>query len=96
MEIIKSPVITEKSTKMAEKGERYIFRVDRSANKIQIAKAIQELYGVTVIGVNTVNYAGKRKSRMSKGSAVAGRKPAYKKAFIKLKEGDIIDYFASI
>jgi large subunit ribosomal protein L23 len=96
MEIIKAPIITEKSTKLAEAGTRYMFKVDKRANKIQIAKAIEELYGVTVQAVNTMNYAGKRKTRHSSGHAIEGRRPAYKKAYVKLKEGDTIDYFAGV
>ena len=63
MIIIKKPVITEKMTAITEKFNRYAFIVDKRANKLQIKQAVQDLYGVQVESVNTINYEGKLKSR---------------------------------
>ena len=66
MIIIKKPVITEKMTAISEKLNRYAFIVDKRANKLQIKQAVQDLYGVQVESVNTINYEGKLKSRYTK------------------------------
>lgn len=79
-DIIRKPVVTEAS--MAATTERqYTFIVDKRANKTEIASAIETIFGVQVEKVNTVNYDGKKK-RM--GSGPMGRRPAYKKAIVKL------------
>ena len=96
MIIIKKPVITEKMTAISEKLNRYAFIVDKRANKLQIKKAVEELYGVKVAAVNTMNYDGKKKSRYTKAGIVTGRRPAFKKAVVTLKEGDTIDFFSNI
>lgn len=67
MGIIIKPILTEKQTAISEKfPNRYGFRVAPDANKVEIKKAIEELYGVTVESVNTIKYDGKRKSRYTK------------------------------
>lgn len=96
MGIIVKPIVTEKMTALTEKLNRYGFRVQPSANKIQIAKAIQELYNVTVLSVNTINYRGKNKSRYTKSGMVKGSESAFKKAIVTLKEGDVIDFYSNI
>jgi large subunit ribosomal protein L23 len=96
MEIIHKPIITEKMTIQGEKLNRYGFIVDRTANKIQIKKAIEELYGVTVEAVNTMRYDGKNKSRYTKTALVRGKSQAFKKAIITLIEGDKIDFYSNI
>ncbi len=96
MIIIKKPVITEKMTAISEKLNKFAFIVDKSANKIQIKEAVEKLYGVKVAAVNTMNYAGKTKSRYTKSGVVSGRTPAFKKAIVTLKEGDTIDFFSNI
>ncbi len=96
-EILKKPVITEKMTALGEKLNHYGFRVDKDANKIEIKKAVEEMYGVTVASINTMRYSGKVKVRQTKtGGMVTGRKPGYKKAIVTLVEGDTIDYYANI
>ena len=75
---------------------RYGFRVAPNANKVEIKKAVEELYGVSVVSVNTMNYDGKRKSRYTKAGVINGKTSAYKKAIITLKEGDSIDFFSNI
>ena len=96
MIIIKKPVITEKMTAISEKLNKYAFIVDKNANKIEIKKAVEKLYDVKVTAVNTMNYDGKKKSRYTKAGVVTGRRPAYKKAVVTLKEGDTIDFFSNI
>ena len=90
------PVVTEKANAITEKGNRYTFKVSPDANKYQIKDAIEKLYDVKVAAVNTMNYDGKKKSRYTKAGVVTGRRPAYKKAVVTLKEGDTIDFFSNI
>ncbi|MDR1654095.1 MAG: 50S ribosomal protein L23 [Prevotellaceae bacterium] len=75
---------------------RYAFRVLRNANKIEIQKAVEEMYEVTVEEVNTLIVAPKRRSRYTKSGMVKGATSAYKKAIVTLKEGDIIDFYSNI
>lgn len=96
MGIIIKPIVTEKMTAITEKLNRYGFRVQPDANKIEIARAIQDLYNVTVIDVNTMNYRGKNKSRYTKGGLVKGHESAFKKAIVTLKDGDTIDFYSNI
>ena len=96
MSIIIKPIVTEKMTKVGEKFNRVGFRVVRDANKIEIKKAVESLYNVTVESVNTSIVKGKHKSRYTKAGAVTGMTPTYKKAIITLKEGDNIDFYSNI
>lgn len=96
MSIIKKPVITEKMTEIGDKLKQYAFIVDRNANKIQIRTAVEELYGVKVVSVNTMNHDGKVKNRMTKSGFLTGRTNAYKKAIVTLSEGETIDFFSNI
>lgn len=96
MGIIIKPIVTEKMTAITNKLNRYGFRVQPDANKIQIAQAVQEMYNVTVINVNTLNCRGKNKSRYTKGGMVKGSESAYKKAVVSLKDGDSIDFYSNI
>ena len=97
MGILIKPILTEKQTAISEKfPNRYGFRVAPSANKVEIKNAVEELYGVTVKSVNTINYFGKLKSRYTKAGVIKGKTPAFKKAIITLKEGESIDFFSNI
>ena len=97
MNIIVKPIITEKMTKTTEKfPNRFGFIVDKRANKIEIKRAVEELYGVKVESVNTMNYSGKNKSRYTKSGFIQGRIAAFKKAIVMLAEGDTIDFFSNI
>ncbi|EGK00940.1 MULTISPECIES: 50S ribosomal protein L23 [Dysgonomonas] len=97
MGIIIKPILTEKQTAISEKfPNRYGFRVAPDANKVEIKKAIEELYGVTVESVNTIKYDGKRKSRYTKAGVISGKTSAFKKAIITLKQGESIDFFSNI
>lgn len=86
-EIIKTVRLTEKGTRQSEKYNQYTVVVDRRANKIQIRRAVEELFKVKVIRVNTMNLPGKLRRQHTKQ---AGRSPDWKKAIVTLKEGDKI------
>jgi large subunit ribosomal protein L23 len=75
---------------------RYAFKVSRKANKLEIKKAVQEFYGVTVVDVNTAVIPGKNKTRFTKAGYIQGQKPAYKKALITVAEGETIDLYSAI
>lgn len=96
MLIIIKPIVTEKMTKIGEKFNRVGFQVSHSANKIEIKKAVEEMYNVTVLSVNTSNYHGKKKSRYTKTGVISGLTATYKKAIVTLKEGDKIDFYSNI
>ncbi len=97
MGIIIKPILTEKQTAISENmPNRYGFRVSPDANKLEIKKAIEDLYSVTVIDVNTMNYKGKQKSRYTKSGIINGKQSSFKKAIVTLKEGDTIDLFSNI
>lgn len=96
MEILLKPIITEKMTAQSEKLNRFGFIVDINANKIQIKKAVEKMYSVTVESVNTMRYAGKNKSRYTKTGILKGSTNAFKKAIVTLKEGDTIDFYSNI
>lgn len=97
MGIIIKPIVTEKQTMITDKmPNRVGFRVSPDANKLEIKQAVEELYGVTVVSVNTMNYSGKRKSRYTKSGVVKGKEASFKKAIVTLKEGETIDFFSNI
>ncbi|MDP4270011.1 MAG: 50S ribosomal protein L23 [Bacteroidota bacterium] len=96
MGIIIKPIVTEKMTVLTEKRNVYGFRVSPDANKIQIKKAVEDLYSVTVLDVNTINYSGKRKSRYTKTGIIAGKTASYKKALVTLADGEVIDFYSNI
>ena len=87
-EIIETASLTEKSTLLSEKHNKYVFRVSPRANKIEIRQAVERLFQKKVVNVNTCNYAGKKKRERR---ADYGRKNHWKKAIVTLKEGDKID-----
>jgi large subunit ribosomal protein L23 len=95
MEVLKKPLVTEKMTALNDKG-KYAFEVDKNANKVEIKKAIEKLYGVTVEKVSTMRVQGKLKVKNTKAGVVSGRKPMVKKAIVSLKEGEVIDFYNGI
>ncbi|PIQ50128.1 MAG: 50S ribosomal protein L23 [Cytophagales bacterium CG12_big_fil_rev_8_21_14_0_65_40_12] len=95
MSVLKKPIVTEKVSALNEKG-KYGFVVDNKANKVEIKKAVEKMYGVTVEDVNTMRYAGKNKSRFTKSKVVQGSTNSFKKAIITVAEGDIIDFYSGI
>ena len=96
MSIIIKPIITEKMTAAGEKLNRYGFIVDVNANKVDIKKTVEKMYGVTVEAVNTQNYVGKVKSRNTTRGVAIGRVNRNKKAIVTLKKGETIDFYSSI
>ena len=96
MDILLKPIVTEKMTAQGEDLNRYGFRVAINANKIQIKKAVEEMYDVTVESVNTMRYSGKQKSRNTRSGMTIGKTNSFKKAIITLVEGDVIDFYSNI
>jgi large subunit ribosomal protein L23 len=86
-EIVKTVRLTEKGTRQGEKYNQYTVVADRRANKTQIRQAVQELFKVKVMKVNTLNVRGKARR---KRTHEAGRAPDWKKAIVTLKDGDKI------
>jgi len=95
MEILIKPLVTEKVVAQNEKG-KYGFVVDKRANKIEIKQAVEKMYSVNVADVNTMIYAGKAKSKYTKAKVISGRTPSYKKAIVKIAEGEVIDFYSGI
>lgn len=83
-------------TSLAEKLNRYGFVVDRNANKVQIKQAVEKMYGVKVESVNTQQYVGKVKMRNTTRGLAIGRVNRSKRAFVTLKNGEAIDFYANI
>jgi large subunit ribosomal protein L23 len=96
MNILIKPIVTEKMTAQGEDFNRYGFVVAKDANKLQIKKAVEELYDVKVAEVNTMRYSGKRKQRYTKSGISVGRTSSYKKAVVTLVEGETIDFYSNI
>lgn len=96
MDILVKPIITEKMTAQAEKLNRYGFVVAKEANKLEIKAAVEKMYGVKVDTVNTQQYVGKVKTRNTTRGIAIGRVNRNKKAIVTLKDGETIDFYASI
>ncbi|MBK5272929.1 MAG: 50S ribosomal protein L23 [Bacteroidia bacterium] len=95
-DVLIKPILSEKANAQQEKLRRYAFRVSKKANKLEIKKAVESFYGVTVVNVNTTVVPGKNKSRFTKAGVISGRKPSYKKAFVTVSEGDTIDLYSTV
>lgn len=91
-DVISAPLITEKGTLVSEEGNQVVFRVRRDANKAEIRRAVETLFKVRVTRVRTSNYLGKPR-RVGRN---IGRKPAWKKAYVTLAEGQRIDFFETV
>jgi len=96
MSILIKPIITEKMTNDSELNNRYGFVVNKKANKVEIKKAVELTYGVSVEAVRTMNYPVKRTTKFTKTGVVSGMKGAYKKAIVQIAEGDNIDFYSNI
>lgn len=96
MSIIIKPIVTEKITKDGEVFNRFGFVVDKKANKIQIKKAVEAAYNVSVTEVNTMNYRADRTVKYTKSGLISGKTNAYKKAVVQVKEGETIDFYNNI
>jgi large subunit ribosomal protein L23 len=95
MGVLIKPLVSEKMSAMNEHG-KYGFIVARTANKVEIKKEVEKTYGVTVESVNTMVQPGKSKSRYTKSGVVEGRTPAFKKAVVKVADGELIDFYSGI
>ncbi len=87
-QVIKTIQLSEKATLLGELNNEYVFKVDRGANKLEIKEAIEKIFGKKVVDVRTCNYKGKKKRERRSDF---GRTAHWKKAFVRLKEGDSID-----
>ena len=96
MLILIKPIITEKATADAELHNRYGFVVHPKANKVEIKKAVEATYGVSVTGVRTMNVRPDRRVRYTKSGIQTGKTNAYKKAIVQVAEGDTIDFYSNI
>lgn len=96
MDISIKPIITERATKLSEKRNCYTFRVSPDANKYQIKSLVEQIYGVKVESVNTAIVRGKNKSRWTKSGLLRGKTAVWKKAFVKVAEGQSIEFFSNI
>jgi large subunit ribosomal protein L23 len=88
-DVIIEPIVSEKSYDLIEDHNTYTFRVDPRTNKTEVKQAVERIFGVRVVSVNTINRKGKRK----RTGWVIGRRAATKRALVTLAEGDSIDIF---
>lgn len=95
-DVLIKPILTEKANLQQEKLNKYTFKVNRRANKLEIKDAVESFYAVAVADVNTVVVPGKNKARFTKAGYIKGVKPSFKKAYVTLAEGETIDLYANI
>lgn len=94
--ILIKPMITEKTERLSEGLNQYSFVVNKKANKIEIKKAVEDMYKVDVKAVNTIIMPAKNKMRNTRSGVLRGRTNAYKKAIVTLADGESIDFFGDI
>lgn len=94
--ILIKPIITEKSDHLSENLSQFSFIVDKKANKLEIRKAVEEQYSVTVESVNTAIMPSKSKSRNTRAGLIRGRKSAYKKAIVTLADGEDLNLYGEL
>lgn len=95
-QILIKPVITEKADNLSEKRNQYTFVVSKSANKIEIGKAVADMYNVEVKSVNTMVMPAKTKNRNTRRGIIRGRVSSYKKAIVTLADGETINFFGDL
>jgi large subunit ribosomal protein L23 len=93
-EVLIKPIVTEKVNKLTEKSNRYAFQVDKRANKLEIKKAVETFYGVSIVEVNTLVVPAKSRVRSTTKGIMKGRKPGYKKAIVTVAEGETIELYS--
>jgi len=96
MSILIKPIITEKATTDSEVFNRYAFVVNRRANKVEIKKAVEAAYGVSVAKVRTINVRPDRSTRYTKTGIITGKTSAYKKAIVQVADGEVIDLYSNL
>lgn len=94
--ILVKPVITEKAENLSENKGQYTFVVNKKANKVEIRRAIESQFNVSVSSVNTMIMPSKKKNRNTRSGILKGSVSSYKKAIITLAEGEEIDFFGDI
>jgi large subunit ribosomal protein L23 len=95
--IIKKPIISEKATKVSEKFNRFTFAVDKKANKIEIKKAVEKMYGVSITDIRTMNYGGGKSSvKYTNKGVVEQPSKQWKKAVVTVAAGETIDLFNNL
>ena len=95
-EVLIKPILTEKANAQQDKLRRYAFKVARKANKLEIKQAVETFYNVKVEDVHTMVVPRKAKNRMTKAGYIQGSKPAYKKAYVTVAEGETIDFYGTV
>ena len=93
--ILIKPVISEKSEALTAKGNQYTFVVDKKANKLEIKKAVEAMFSTSVVAVNTVIVPARMKARNTRSGVIRGSVSSYKKAYVKLAEGESLDIYNS-
>lgn len=96
MSILIKPIITEKATANSELRNCYTFAVKTKANKVEIKKAVEAAYGVSVEKVRTINVRPERRTRHTKTGIQHGKTNAVKKAIVQLAEGEMIDLYSNM
>ncbi|OIQ28116.1 MAG: 50S ribosomal protein L23 [Bacteroidetes bacterium MedPE-SWsnd-G2] len=96
MSILIKPIITEKATSASELNNCFSFQVNTKANKVEIKKAVEAAYGVSVEKVRTINVRPDRKTRFTKTGVQHGKTNAVKKAIVQLAEGETIDLYSNM
>lgn len=95
-DILIKPLITEKTENISENSGQYTFVVDKKANKLEVKRAVEEMYSVSVESVNTLIMPGKARVRNTRSGVQRGRKSSFKKAIVKLSPGEEIDFFGDL
>lgn len=95
MSILIKPIVSEKVSSLNEEN-KFGFIVRKDSNKVEIKKAVEDMYGVNVLSVNTIIMPGKPKTRYTKSKIISGRVPSYKKAIVTVAEGEFIDFYSNI
>ena len=96
MSVLIKPIVTEKTTSESELRNRYTFLVNPKANKVEIKKAVESTYGVTVDKVRTLIYGPERRTRFNKNGIQYGKTNATKRALVQVAEGDQIDFYSNL
>jgi large subunit ribosomal protein L23 len=95
MALLIQPLLTEKMTELAT-HRQYAFKVDQNANKIEIARAVEKKFNVNVVSIRTLVVKGKAKAQLTRRGRIAGRRSDWKKAIVTLKDGQTIDFLATV
>jgi large subunit ribosomal protein L23 len=94
--ILVKPIISEKAETLSEGSNQYSFIVNQKANKVEVRKAVEEMYSVNVASVNTMIMPAKAKNRNTRSGLIKGRVSSYKKAIVTLADGEEIDFYGDI